>query len=191
MVAAFNRKQIVLGILSLLLSGVVTVVAFFFFRFASGMILSAFDFEGWDWLPDAIAAVAVGIIFVSGMTHHARGLSHSGYEESSLYPDLPIETGGAAVVDFYTHRVTGCAYLLSQFFLAGPLQLCRGIARFRSRIRDEPGLDQRLTETLESIESADRWQPLGDYRDRAQEVVYLIRMNRIQYSSRKGRVRSL
>ncbi len=91
----------------------------------------------------------------------------------------------------YANRVTGPSYMLSQIFLAGPIQLMKAIGRFRSLIPYSDTLKARIQRQLEKIETAKKWQDLSEYRDNALETLYLIRMNKVQYSPRKIRIRSL
>lgn|GEM_PF-5379994 len=131
------------------------------------------------------------LIFVIEIFRYLRGLEHSRYIGSDLFPDMEIPSGGAAMTRIYANRVTGPSYMLSQIFLAGPIQLMKAIGRFRSLIPYSDTLKARIQRQLEKIETAKKWQDLSEYRDNALETLYLIRMNKVQYSPRKIRIRSL
>ena len=88
-------------------------------------------------------------------------------------------------------EVTAPAYFLSQLFLAAPMQVMRGISRIQSRIPESPQLELGLVSLLQEVNANPSWHPLRTYTNRAEEIGYLIRMEKIQFSPRKGTVRPL
>jgi hypothetical protein len=90
------------------------------------------------------------------------------------------------VVDFYAHRVTGPAYILSQVFLAGPLLLFRAATLVKSLLPSGGDLEERLGSTLGLIRSANKWQSLNDYPNNKTEILYLAQMGLIDFSAHKG-----
>ena len=85
--------------------------------------------------------------------------------------------------------MTTPAYLLGQVFLAGPLRLLGARQNMRNIIRTEHGLGQRLTTLLEEIRAKGKWHSVADYADRRDDVALLVRMEQVEYSARKGRIR--
>ena len=118
-----------------LLSGLMcSYLAYLFFRHIPTFVAAQF---GYVWSPatsDLIVTACLILIAVSGYwTWLLKGGSYS-YHESSLYHDLGTDTAGAYVVDHYTHRITAPAYIISQVFLAAPLQLLRCYTLLASRL---------------------------------------------------------
>ena len=113
----------------------------------------------------------------------------SSYHESALYHDLGGDSASAVVTDYYAHRITGPAYMLSQIFMAGPLYLFRARTLMASRIPAKPGLDERLKQTLNTLRKANKWQGLEDYPQTKEEVLYLAQMGLIDFSAHKGNPR--
>jgi hypothetical protein len=66
-----------------------------------------------------------------------------------------------------------------------------GITRLRSRIEESHGLETQLTSVFDQINATQKWHPLATYNHCANEVGYLIRMGKVQFSPNKGTVRPL
>jgi hypothetical protein len=132
------------------------------------------------------SAAGLLIAIISGYRLWKEKGGTYGYHQSALYHDLGDEHVGAALVDFYAHRITAPAYVISQIFLAGPLLLLRAITLFASLIPKAAGLENRLIEFLAALRSANKWQALADYPDRRTEILYLARMGLIDFSDNKG-----
>jgi hypothetical protein len=91
-------------------------------------------------------------------------------------------------MEHYAQRITGPAYVLSQLFLSGPLQLMKGVSRFRSLIKPDAAFEARLVEMLEALRLKKTWHPATAYAGREKELSALISMDRVEYSPRKGTV---
>ncbi|MFO1483937.1 MAG: hypothetical protein U1F71_11310 [Verrucomicrobiaceae bacterium] len=186
MIAAYNRSKILLGIFCVAGSLVCFALAWLFFRYASALILSSFGYPtGWAvW----IAALAIVALSVSGYLQWKRGQGFQSYVESALYHDLAsaADTAGANVVDYYAHRVTGPAYVLTQIFLGGPLFLLRGIRHFQKLLPNEADLDEKLRHTLGILRRANKWQSLSDHPGHEREILMLAQMKQIDFSAHKG-----
>jgi hypothetical protein len=189
MIAAFNRSQIVWGILGLIGSVVCYALAWLFFRYGAAMALHAFGYSpaAAHWIA---GAALVGITF-SGWWTWRNGQGFQSYAESALCHNFggAADTAGAYLVDHYAGQVTGPAYVLSQTFLGGPLFLLRSMHRLRLRIPKEEGLEERLTRMLKVLNAANKWQGLADYPGQEREVLLLNLMKKIDFSQHKGNVR--
>ena len=186
MVARYNTFQILAGIGSALGSLIGYGAAWLFFRYMPAFVAHGFEMK----LPapafDALALLILIVITLSGYRQWKKRGGFYGYHESSLYHDLGEDTAGALVVDFYAHRVTGPAYLLSQLFLAGPLLALRAITHFRNLIPAQTGLDERLGTVLNRLRKLNKWQGLTDHPDSRQEILLLAKMDLIDFSVAKG-----
>ncbi len=186
MIRKFNRRQKLLAIVSLAGGVVCYFLAYLFFRY--GPELAAHQFGYW-WSATTSNAVAVlGLIVVSfsGYRIWKSGGGLKGYHESSFYHDLGEENGGAMMVDFYVHRITGPAHFLSQLFLAGPLLILKVATLKESLIPESAILERKLAETLSLLRDANKWQSIMDYPGLADEILYLARMKLIDFSTAKG-----
>jgi len=186
MISAFNRSKVILGICQVFGGILCYVVAWLFFRYASSLVLYSFGFSTQPALW--IAVVAVIGVSVSGYFTWRRGNGFQSYVESALYHDLAsaADTAGANVVDCYTRRVTGPAYVLSQIFLGGPLFVLRGIRHFQQLLPNEAGLEQKLHQMLGILRKANKWQPITEYPGQEREILMLAQMKQIDFSAHKG-----
>jgi hypothetical protein len=186
MVARYNTFQILAGIGSSVGSLIGYGAAWLFFRYMPAFVAHGFSIQLSALAFDALAIVILIAITLSGYRQWKKRGGFYGYHESSLYHDLGEDTAGALVVDFYAHRVTGPAYMLSQLFLAGPLLALRAITHFRNLIPAQPGLDERLGAVLERLRKLNKWQGLPDHPDVRQEIFLLAKMDLIDFSVAKG-----
>jgi hypothetical protein len=190
MVRSFNQRQVILGCVNILMSGIACVAAFVFFRTVIWKVTGAFHIGLEGSLQLLLACSLVGVIFVAGIFQWRRGEGHESYADSSLNVQLEWVSGGAFMMERYAQRVTAPAHVLSQLFLAGPLQLMKGITRFRSLLPVDSQFEARLSEMLEEIRHRKTWHSIDGYVGREKELSALIRMDAVEYSPRKGTVRT-
>jgi hypothetical protein len=88
------------------------------------------------------------------------------------------------------HRITGPAYLLTQIFLVGPLQILGAYERCRNLIGPDSALEPRLRELLSRIKAKNKWEGISDYPEQEREVALLIRMGKLDFSRTKARFRA-
>ncbi len=128
-------------------------------------------------------------ITYGGWRQWQRQEGFQAYSESSLYYTTGAETGGNAVVNYYSHQVTGLAYVLSQIFLGGPLLTLRAIQQIGLRLPCNETLEQRLVETLHILRAANKWQAISASPDQEKEIWMLSQMKLIDSSRHKGSLR--
>lgn len=161
-------------------------LAYLFFRHVPVFIGHQFGFPLSTTAACGVAAFGVAAVSSSGYRSWRAGGGLRGYHESALYHDLGEETGGAVGVGFYAHRITGPAHVLSQVFLAGPLGLLNSSTALSSLIPHSEPLEERLRRALGILEAANKWQPITDHPDLTEEILYLARMGKIDFSTAKG-----
>lgn len=186
MVARYNTFQILAGIGSAVGSLIGYGAAWLFFRYMPAFVAHGFRIQLPALAFDALAVLILIVITLSGYRQWKKRGGFYGYHESSLYHDLGEDTAGALVVDFYAHRVTGPAYMLSQLFLAGPLLGLRAATHFRNLIPAQAGLDDRLGTVLNRLRKLNKWQGLPDHPDARKEILLLAKMDLIDFSVAKG-----
>jgi hypothetical protein len=190
MIAAHNLKEGVLAVVSLLVGILCFVLAFYFFRFAFTIVTNTFGLKGATAYSSAFAGVMVVIIGLNGFFRWRSGEGLYGYTDSSVFLNLDPVSGGAVAMDRVAHRITGPAYILSQMFLLGPLQLLSAYGRCRSIIRPNPALEVRLSELLNHIRMKNKWEGISDYPEQEREVALLIRMGKLDFSRTKMKFRA-
>lgn len=191
MIAEFNRRQTLLACVNVALGGIAAVFSFAFFLLAATMVFRWIGSKPHPGLPVWSALACVVLVFVLGVIEHRRGGGHLGPHESDLYPGFDLSTGSGYWANARVQEVTAPAYLVSQVCLAAPLQCLRAISRLRSRLPVSPDLERRLTSLLDSVNATAGWHPVRHYADQSEEIGHLIRMEKVQFSPRKGMVRSL
>ena len=190
MIAAHNLKQVVLALVSFLAGILGFVLAFYFFRFAFAIVTNAFGLKGAATYSSAFAAVMLLITGLTGFFRWKSGNGLYGYSDSSLFINLDPVSGGAVATDRLANRITGPAYILTQVFLVGPLQLLSAYTRFRSIIRPDRLLDARLSELLNRVRAKNKWEGIFEYPEEEREVALLIRMGKLDFSRTKMRFRA-
>ncbi|WP_395750348.1 hypothetical protein [Prosthecobacter sp.] len=189
MISAFNRSQIVWGILGLVGSALCYALAWLFFRYGSSMALDSFGYStaAAPW----IAAAALVAITLTGWRKWQNGQGFQSFSESALFSNFGAmgDAANAYVVDHYANQVTGPAHVLSQIFLGGPLFLFRSLHRLRLRFPHEEGLEEKLARMLALLHAANKWQGLADYPGQEREILLLNLMKKIEFSKHKGNVR--
>lgn len=162
------------------------VCAWLFFRYVPEFALRCFGFQPTAVWLNSSAALILLVISFSGFRRWKCGMGFSGYHESSLYHNFEAVSGGAVAMDFYAHRVTGPAFLLSQLFLAGPLMMLRSFQHFKNRIPGNESLENSLAETLTLLKTINKWQSLSEHPGRERDILLLARIGRIDFSSARG-----
>lgn len=186
MIRRYNRHQILLAVISLLGSAVTYGLGWLFFRYVPGFAAGLF---GLPWSAGTGTGFAIGALLLvtwSGYRTWRAGGGLHGYHESAFYHDLEPVSGGTHFVDFYAHRITAPAHILSQTFLAGPLWLLRAGTLWQSRIPEGIVLERKLGETLAMLREIHKWQPMTEHSDHYEEILYLARMGKIDFSAVKG-----
>jgi hypothetical protein len=186
MIARFNITQTFLAILCFVGGLVCFCLAYLFFRYMPAFVAAQFKYPYSPVMANGVAGIALLIVAFSGYRVWRKKGGFYGYHESALYHDLGEDTAGAVVVDFYTHRITGPAYVLGQIFLAGPLLLLRAGTLMASRIPNNGELERRMKFALMELRRINKWQSLGEYPHMRQEILYLARMGLIDLSAHKG-----
>ncbi len=157
-----------------------------FFRYVPVLIAHQFSIPFSNQMANSTAVLGLAAVSFSGYRRWRAGGGLQSYHESALYHDLGEDTSGAFVVDFYMHRVTGPAHLISQVFISGPLCLLRVPTIFTSLLPDTAQLESRLVETFKILQTANKWQPITDYPNLQTEILYLAQIGKIDFSAAKG-----
>ena len=191
MIERYNREQLLRGVLNLVFGAVILAITWLFFRVVAGVVMGGF----WKQAPlsyETAATVLMTIVFVSGAVQWARGgESYRVFKDTDFYASLDHVSAGAFMTQRHVHRITGIAYVLSQVFLGGPWQICKGYARLRSRLPNDPKLEARMREVLGWMRTSGQWETAMKYRDNAEELGALIRCGLVEFSATKMRVKAV
>jgi hypothetical protein len=186
MIRKYNRIELFSGVGCLIAGIIGYACAWFFFRHVPRLVMSNWGI--WIaplWLTVSTIA-ALLVVTVSGYRMWRRTGGFQSYAESGFYHEFDLSSSSGALTDFYAHRVTGPAYILSQLFLAGPLMFLRGITHFRNRIPTDDGLEASLCETLAKLQQLGKWQSLADHPGAEREILMLAKMRQIDFSTARG-----
>lgn len=186
MIRAYNRKQILTALLCIAGGGICYFLTYLFFRHGPAWAASMFGIKMSENVVLATTVAGLAATTWSGYRTWQAGGGLRGYHESAFYHDLGEETAGAFVVDFYMHRITGPAHVLSQLFLGGPLLLFRARTLFASLLPVDQALDNRMAESLGILKAANKWQSINEYPEMETEILYLAQIGRIDFSAVKG-----
>lgn len=186
MIRRYNRYQQFLTACFLLGGLFCYFLAFLFFRHVPVFIAYQFGIPLSSGMANTVAALGLAAVSFSGYRSWRAGGGLLGYHESALYHDLGEDTAGAFAVDFYAHRITGPAHVISQVFLAGPLFLLRVPTIITNLLPTTAGLEDKLRETLTTLRTANKWQPITHYPNLKTEILYLAQIGKIDFSTAKG-----
>lgn len=142
--------------------------------------------EPWASLVPLLPVTFIGLI---GWFRAKADQGLVSYHESGLMLGAPT-TGAGHHARRGINRVAGIAYILSQIFLSGPLQLLRGINRLRDLIPLSEELEEKLAATLSEIQTRNKWESPEDYPEQVREVFLLNRMELIDFSPTKMKFRA-
>ncbi len=190
MVNKYNLLQWMRIVFSVVLSAVAFVITYAFFYFALEFVLNAFDLPGQNhvlW----IAGGLTGITAIAGFWHGLSGADQTSFMESDFFDELGSTGGGSYVQAEYAWNVGAPAYVISQIVLAGPLQLLKAWKRYRTLIPNNGRLEADLKALLDEVRAIGRWHEISSYPGREQQVGYLIRMNKVEFSPRTGKLKAL
>lgn len=186
MIRRYNRHQILMTVLAVAGGLACYFLAYLFFRYVPAFGARQFGFHVSSGMENAISIGCLIALTFSGWRTWQAGGGLRGYHESALYHDLGDDTAGAFIVDFYAHRVTGPAHVLSQMFLGGPLLLLRSRTLIASLLPHSSRLEAKLVETLALLRRANKWQSIKDYPGLETEILHLAQMGEIDFSAVKG-----
>jgi len=145
--------------------------------------------ERW-WLPVGVVGFW-SVLTTSGWRRWRSGQGSYGPADSLGFFDFNEDHAGAWFVQNRAARITGPAWLLSQMFLAGPLQALKGASLLRARLPDDVTTELRLKDLLESIRSKGSWHAVDTWAGREEDISSLIRLGKLEFSSRTGRLRAI
>lgn len=188
MIRKHNAICMAVGLVRIGLGLVAMFLAYLFFAFALYIVGNAFDWPISRAASRAASLLACGILAGTGYGMWRRGEN----PEDLPFPGPDIEpvSGGAWAVRNRVLRVTGTAYFLTQVFLAGPLQILKGIGQLRSVIRYSPQYEARLGELLGAIRAEPRWLSLESVEEYRREASDLIRMGYLDFAAKEGKIKA-
>ncbi len=189
MIESFNRLQAAKTVGALLLGTATAAITLTFFYWTALVVLSGMGAVNRQLAAWTCALLALGLVMVVGLMRGTQGRGHYNYAESGLMPGFDESTASGFVANRKTMRLTAPAYLLGQLFLASPLQFLQAKRHWERRLPDEHGLESNLHALLTEIESVGKWHDAQTYDTRMRELLFLVRLGRVEFSPRKGRVR--
>ncbi|TLD69621.1 hypothetical protein FEM03_16825 [Phragmitibacter flavus] len=189
MIRRYNRNQLIKAILALGGGILYCFITYLFFRYIPAYIASNFGSPLSPTVAIAIGILGLAVAGISGYRNWKNRGGLQSYHESAFYHDLGESNGSAFMLDYYAHRVTAPAHVLSQIFLAGPLLLLKAGTLFSSMLPFSTDLEDRLAAALKALKAAKKWQSLDEYPDRQTEILFLAQMDLIDFSAHKGQPR--
>ena len=153
-------------------------------------VLDRWNLERFEmWAPYGTAAVLV-IVFYTGWDRWRRGFGQAEFSESFFAESFDNSVGGGmhANLALADDRIIG--YVVTAIALAAPLQLLKTYDLVRSLIPNHAALELSLKRLLGTIESMGRWHAITDYTGQEREIMYLVRMGKIDFSPRRGSLRA-
>ena len=190
MIESYNRNQSIKCVLSTFASiaAFAATLAFFYWMPYYVMYnLSIGDRALYAWGFAIFGLLAVAIC---GYHRWTSGRGHYGFQDSGMLLQLDPVSSGAFVTTIMANRVTTPVYILGQWFLAAPLQLLRAKQCLDDRIPSEHGIESRLNTLLAEVQNVGKWHEIKLYQERLQDLSYLVKMEKVEFSPSKGRVRA-
>jgi hypothetical protein len=188
MIRRFNFKQNLRAIIAFASSIFAYGIAALFVGWVLWLLEGSLKVQSW-WWPVGVFGFWCAMTW-SGWQRWKAGLGHYGADESLGYLNLDESNAGAWEVQNKAASLTGCAYVLSQIFLAGPLQALKAGYLLRSRLPTDALTEQRLMELLERVRAKGSWHGIENWVGSENDISALIRLGLVEFSSTKGRIRA-
>lgn len=188
MIRPFNRRQRLRAVGSLLSGVVAYLIAWAFFRFATGQAMRMSGIEPAPWLAPAITAAVLLVITISGWMQHRSGRDRE--MGDAVWWKGDVETPGAASMQERVNQMSSSAFFLASLFTAGPVGILRAVDLWTSCLPVSGDLEQRMTLLLRELRSRNQWVAADSFRDHWEAMSALIRTGHVEFSSIKGRVRA-
>lgn len=177
-----------MAILAIVSGLICSWLVFVFFRYVTTWAMGQFGFDLSVGTGRVIGLLGFIALFSSGYSIWKKGGGLTSFGESSLYAETLASSsaGGAYVVNRKLSQVTGTSHALSQLFLAGPLMLFNAATRFSSLIPLNDDLEKRMSEVLEILRKANKWQGVEEYPGKEEEISSLIKVGAANFGVPKG-----
>lgn len=190
MIKKFNREQLIYGCLRGLLSLALFVVVYVFFSYIASLFAENFELNISSKVIVAIASACVLGIAASGFHRWKNGQGHFTIAEA-LIPD----NTHTSLLNWHTYQkdLTSNAtatYLLTTLFLAAPIQALKAYDHFQSIIPLDSALEDRMLALLAHLKQLNKWQNFTDHPGKERELIFLIKMDKVQYSPTKGAIKA-
>lgn len=190
MIKKFNREQIIFGCLRGVLSFVLFVFTYTFFSYIASLFTKNFELDIPSEIIVALASACVLGVAISGFFRWKNGQGHFTMAESSI-PD----NRDTSLLSWHTTQkdLTSNAtvtYLLTTLFLAAPIQLLKAYDHFQSRISLDDALEERMLDLLSQLQAINKWQDFNTHPGVERELIFLIKMGKVQYSPTKGTIKA-
>ncbi|MCB1092360.1 MAG: hypothetical protein KDL87_12565 [Verrucomicrobiae bacterium] len=190
MIDRFNRRQLWRSLLATFLGILATILTWWVIDWGVFYLFRAFALPNATLWAPSLATLFLVVAYFSGWDLWRRGFGLPAAEDSDLLRGLDSSTFSGTWTNYQTLEIRGYTFLLIQLALSAPLQWLRAWDLHRSKIPNELGLESHLQDLLRQVESKNRWHPITDYRGDESGIMYLVRMGRIDFSPRKGVLKS-
>ena len=190
MIARHNLRQSLLAVLSLCIGLCAFAAAWWFFKFATAFSIQRLGGNVSAPLLSLIAWTCVALIALAGFLRWRNGGGYHRFDESGLMITAEPRTGVSLDVHETAERIGAWTYVLGQIFLAGPLRVLRAFEHWKSRIPNSPVLENELIALHGQLRAKNKWLPVSEFAGREQHIVYLARLDLIDWSPRKGTLRA-
>jgi len=190
MIKKFNQQQIIFGCLRGLLSLVLFVFTYAFFSFITSFFAVNFGFDVPQKVVVAIASFCVLAVAISGFRRWKNGQGHFTMAEASIpdNTDTNLFSRNIAQQDLTSNATA--IYLLTTLFLAAPIQLLKAYDHFQALIPLDDALENRMLNLLSQLQGLNKWQNFNAHAGAERELIFLIKMSKVQYSPTKGTIKA-
>lgn len=190
MIKTFNRQQVLYGCLRAALSLFLFAITYTFFHFIASLFVEEFELDVAPKVIISIASACVLGVAATGFFRWKNGQGHFTMAEANI-PD----NTDTSLLNWHVYQkdLTSNAtsvYLLTTLFLAAPIQLLKAYDHFQSLIPQDSALETRMLEFLNQLQAINQWQDFNAHPGWERELIFLIKMGRIQYSAQKGRIKA-
>ena len=185
----YNTSQIISGLLRIVLGAVAFWLAFIFFRFGAEKVVHHYPGIS-RFSPSQIAAACTALMGLGGLWQWRKGEGHTTFAESNFFTMQAVVNSASDTRLTLVGLAPAMAYMLSQIFLAGPLRVLRAFEHWKSRIPNSPVLENELIALHGQLRAKNKWLPVSEFVGREQHIVYLARLDLIDWSPRKGTLRA-
>lgn len=190
MIKAYNRRQIFRALGHLTVSLLATAATFALFFWFVSNVEARDHFPVFGEKKILITVGGTGFVYLVGLLHCWRENGFALPGPTDLFEQGSFSSQAGFAEKHVNSYATNAAAGLVTLFYAAPTRMIRAIQCLTDLIRFSPTLEQDLEKMLLRIKSVGEWHDARKYRAESFLMLYLVKMEQVDFSPHKGRIKA-